>query len=293
MFRRDRSGQKAALRIAERLFPIMKSDFNIYFLTLPENLDPDVYINQNGKESFLKFAKNKIEIQNFIWQSYYQYIDKNSPHSLSLFEKKIKSLCKEVKDKTLGKYFLDNFTQKVNELTPNLNFKKNKFLKLNKISNPLQQTKDVYRERNKFTERELKEFSILYLIANNLDIFRRNIEMISEVTFSNDLVTEFKQRLIDYLMSEKFFDRKKMKLEDFNVKFRDTINLIDINAYVKIISRNKNEKEINYLFNEIISEIKKIDLRERIESLEDKVSLNLDEKLYSELLSLRNQLKGG
>ena len=47
------------------------------------------------------------------------------------------------------------------------------------------------------------------------------------------------------------------------------------------------------MFSEIVSEIKKIDLRERIESLEDKVSLNLDEKLYSELLSLRNQLKEG
>ena len=47
------------------------------------------------------------------------------------------------------------------------------------------------------------------------------------------------------------------------------------------------------LFNEIIGEINKIDLRERIELLENKVSLNLDEKLYSELLSLRNQLKSG
>jgi len=48
----DSSGQKAALRAAERLFPLMKPDFNIYFITLPENLDPDAYINQKGKESF-------------------------------------------------------------------------------------------------------------------------------------------------------------------------------------------------------------------------------------------------
>ena len=42
-----------------------------------------------------------------------------------------------------------------------------------------------------------------------------------------------------------------------------------------------------------MDEIKKIELREKIESLEDKVSLNLDETLYSELLQLRNQLKRG
>ena len=120
----DKSGQRAALRAAEKLFPLMKPDLNIYFLTLPENLDPDTFINQRGKESFLKLSENKKEIQNFIWDSYIQQVDKNDPHSLSLFEKKIKLLCGEVKDKTLGKYLLDNFKSKINDLTPYLNFKK-------------------------------------------------------------------------------------------------------------------------------------------------------------------------
>ena len=42
-----------------------------------------------------------------------------------------------------------------------------------------------------------------------------------------------------------------------------------------------------------MKEMKKIELREKIEFLEDKVSINLDETLYSELLLLRNQLKRG
>jgi len=289
----DSSGQKAAVRAAERLFPLMKADFNIYFLTLPENLDPDSYINQKGKESFLKFVESKIEIQNFVWDSYFQDIDKNNPHSLTLFEKKIKSLCGEVKDRTLAKYFLDNFMRKINELTPNINFRKNNFFKLKNKINPLQKTKDVYRQRNKFEEKELKEFSILFLVINNLDIFRKKIELISEITFSNNIMNEFKKRLIDYLLSEKFFNRKKINLEDFEQKFRDIINLITMNAPIKIIHKNKNEAEIVLMFNEIINEIKKIELRKKIEFLEDKVSINLDETLYSELLLLRNQLKRG
>ena len=83
------------------------------------------------------------------------------------------------------------------------------------------------------------------------------------------------------------------EIEDFEAKFKDLIYHINMYAPVKIISKNKDEKELIIMFNEIIDEIKKIDLRERIESLENKVSLNLDEKLYSELLSLRNQLKSG
>jgi DNA primase len=198
-----------------------------------------------------------------------------------------------MKDRTLAKYFLDDFTRRINELTPNINFRKNNFFKFRKISNPLQKTKDIYKQRNKFEEIDLKEFSILFLVINNLDIFRKKIELISEITFSNNIMNEFKKRLIDYLLSEKFFNRKKINLEDFEQKFRDIINLITMNAPIKIIHKNKNEAEIVLMFNEIINEIKKIELRKKIEFLEDKVSINLDETLYSELLLLRNQLKRG
>ena len=183
--------------------------------------------------------------------------------------------------------------QKMSELTPNLNFKKNNFLKFKKPLNPLQKTKDIYNERNKFEEKELKEFSILFLVINSLDIFRKNIELISEISFSNNIMDELKQKLIDYLLSEKFFEKKKINIDDFDEKFKEMINLINNNAPVKIIYNNKNEKKIIAMFNEIKNEIKKIELREKIEFLENKVSLNLDENLYSELLSLRNQLKGG
>ena len=289
----DASGQKAALRAAERLFPLMKPENNIYFLKLPDNLDPDSYINQKGKDSFLKLVESKTEILNFIWDSYYKDVENNNPYSLTLFEKKIKSLCKEVKDRTLAKYFLDSFTRKINELTPNVKFEKNSFIKFKKKNNPLQQTKDTYKQRYKFQEKELKEFSILFLVIKNLDIFRKNIELVSEIAFSNNDLDDFKKKLIEYLLSEKFFDKKKLDIEDFEKKFKDIINIIEANAPVKIICKNKKEEEITIMFNEIIEEIKKIELKQKIESLEHKVSLNLDENLYKELLDLRNQLKGG
>ena len=289
----DISGQKAALRAAERLFPLMKADYNIYFLTLPENLDPDSYINQKGKEAFLKLTSDKIEIQNFIWDSYFKEVDRKNPHSLTLFEKKIKSLCNEIKDKILAKYFLDNFIQRIGALAPNINFRKSNYFKSKINLNPLQKTKDLYKERNKFEEQELKEFSILFLVMNNLDIFRKKIELISEIAFSNNTMNDFKKKLIDYLLSEKFFDRKKINVEDFEAEFKDIINHITTNAPIKIIHKNKDENEVISMFNEIINEINNLELRKKIESLEDKVSINLDENLYSELLSLRNQLKGG
>ncbi len=289
----DSSGQKAALRAAERIFPLMKPDYNIFFLKLPENLDPDSYINKYGQESFLKLADKKIDILNFIWDSYYDDIDINNPYSLSLFEKKIRQICAEVKDRTLAKYFLENFIQRLNELTPNLSAKKNNFINYKKKYNPLKKTREIYQQRNKFKEKELKEFSIFYLIINNLEIFKKNIELVSEINFSSELMEDLKQELINYLLSEDSDSKNKIDLNQFNRKYTELINIINLNAPIKIISINKKEEEIMVLFNEVINEVKKIDLKTKIESLEDEVSLNLDEKLYSQLLSLRNQLKGG
>ena len=55
----DESGQKAALRIAEKLFPLINEKNKIYFSVIPDGKDPDDFIKQNGKDEFLKLLKKK------------------------------------------------------------------------------------------------------------------------------------------------------------------------------------------------------------------------------------------
>ena len=289
----DSSGKKAALRAAERLFPLLKPDYNIYFLTLPEELDPDSYINQKGKKSFLQLVEEKIEIQSFIWESYYKEVDRTNPHSLSLFEKKIKALCYEVKDKILGKYFLDYFLRRLNELTPSLNFKKNKSVKFKKIYSPLQETMKIYNLRSKFSEITLKEYSFFYLIINNLNNFQDAIELISEIKFSSNLLNNFKDEIISHLISNKEDIKKKLDKNTVDPKFSEIIDSINKFAPVKSIAENKNKVDMMNIFHEIVEEIKQIALNNKIEMLEARVAKEMDGKLYDELLLLKSHLKGG
>jgi len=101
---------------------------------------------------------------------------------------------------------------RINELTPIINFRKNNISKFKKMINPLQKTKEVYKQRNKFEEKELKEFSILFLVINNLDIFRKKIELISEITFSNNIMNEFKKKLLNNPFCYKPNNKKLNKL---------------------------------------------------------------------------------
>ena len=66
----DKSGQQAAIRIAERLFCLINEENKIHFSILNQGKDPDDIVKDLGKEGFLKFLENKIIIQSFIWETY-------------------------------------------------------------------------------------------------------------------------------------------------------------------------------------------------------------------------------
>ena len=114
----DESGQKAALRIGERLFPLINERNKIYFSILPEGKDPDDFIKQNGKDGMIKFLKKKEIIQSFIWNCYLSKIDKQDPYEISKFEKEIKKLSFTIQDETLKKYVIEEFLEKIKKLTP-------------------------------------------------------------------------------------------------------------------------------------------------------------------------------
>ena len=43
-----------------------------------------------------------------------------------------------------------------------------------------------------------------------MNIFRKNIEVVSDVIFSSDTMEKIKQKLINYLLSEKFSEKQNL-----------------------------------------------------------------------------------
>ena len=122
----DESGYKAALRAAENSIKELIPEKKISFLFLPDNHDPDSFITKYGKDYFLDFTnKNLISVHEFIFD-HYQKNTENNPSSLAVFEKNLKTITNTIKDELVKKYVLEFFLSKINELTPNINYKKNK-----------------------------------------------------------------------------------------------------------------------------------------------------------------------
>jgi DNA primase len=282
----DESGQKAALRIAEKLFPLINEKSKIYFSVMPEGQDPDDYIKRNGKNELLKLLKDKQIIQTYIWNYHLSQIDQNNPFEISKFEKEIKKLSYSIQDETLKKYVLEDFLEKIKRLTPIQTSKQNyQYTKFNKKKNYqiLKETKILHHKRKNLSKTQIIEFSILFIILNHFEIASKRIEELSEIKFLSEKNNNLKNTIISSL-SEK---SGLKKIDNEYVKLADEIKE---NSNIQMIVKGKEDQEILELLNELILDYREQNNLRKIESLEKKLINNLDESSYSELIKLKSQL---
>ena len=287
----DYSGQSAALRIAEKLFPLINEENKIYFSIMPEGNDPDDFIKQNGKETFLTFLKEKKIIQIYIWNYHLSKIDRNNPFEISRFEKEIKKLCYSIQDETLRKYVLEDFLEKIKKLTPILNTRQSyqRFQKYNKKQDYqiLNETKTLHQKNSHFSKIQIKEFSILFIMLNYISIASKKIEELSELVFFSDKNESLKKLIISMIIEESDEENIQLKI---NINYNKLIQEINDNSSIQIITKAKNDNDILELLSELLAELKELNNLKKIESLEKELINNLDENSYSELLKLKNQL---
>ena len=287
----DQSGQKAAIRIAEKLMPLINEENKIHFSIMPEGKDPDEYIKENGNENFMSLLKNKQIIQTYIWNYYLQKVDRNNPFEISKFEKEIKKNRYLIKDETLKKYVLEDFLEKIKKLTPIQNTKKNsqyfKFYNKKDDFQILNETKTLHKKNNQFSKIQIKEFSILFIMLNFLDIILKKVEDLSEVTFLSEKNENLKKLIIELLLEGHDKDVIQQKTE---VNYKQLIKEINENSSIQIILKAKNDEAILEILSELLLELKELSNLKKIESLEKKLINNLDESSYSELIKLKSQL---
>ncbi len=286
----DDSGQKAALRIAEKLFPLINEKNKIYFSVMPEGKDPDDFIRQNGKDELLNLLKKKEIIQSFIWNYYLSKIDQNNPYEISKFEKEIKKLTYSIHDETLKKYVLEDFLERIKKLTPIQTSRQNhRFSSFNKKKDYqiLKETKLLYQKRKDLSKIQIIEFSILFIILNNLELASKKIEELSDIEFLAEKNQSLKSLVITSLTEGNDRDTINSKI---NISYEKIIKEINENSSIQIITRNKTEEGILELLEELIQGHKEQSNLRKIESLEQKIINNLDETSYSELIKLKSQL---
>ncbi len=279
----DESGYKAALRAAENSIRELQPEKQISFLFLPDKEDPDSFVNKNGKANFVDFTKqSKVSIHQFIFSHYKKQTD-NNPSSLAIFEKKLRSIANTIKDNFIKKYVLEYFLEKIAELTPHSN-QSYKKLYSKKIKS-LEKTKKHFKESQSLTGVELKEFSLLYLILNNLNLLQANIHLIENIK----LFTEFNKKIFESIII-KLKSGDQITIQDLNLdsQIMEKINKF---ASIKHILKNQptDDQKIIEFLEDISRDLMNYDLEFRIQELESKFSIDMSESTFNELKELKKK----
>ncbi len=279
----DESGYKAALRAAENSIKDIRPEKQISFLFLPDQEDPDSFVNKNGKEYFFDYSKqNKILIHQFIF-NHYKKNTQNNPSSMAIFEKKLRSIANTIKDNYIKKYVLEYFIEKISELTPYTNQNQKNFY--TKKTKSLEKTKKYFNESQSLSGVELKEFSLIYLIVNNLNLMRDHIHLLKDIKLFSEVNKQIFEKIVLKLDSE-----DKLSVESLDIDTQ-LISKITKFAPIKHILQKKNNKdhEVLELFEDIARDLNNYDLEFRIQELESKFSKDLSETTFNELKELKKK----
>jgi DNA primase len=277
----DESGYKAALRAAENSIKELQPEKQISFLFLPDGEDPDSYANKNGKLNFIDFTKQaKISIHQFIFNHYKRQTN-NNPSSMAIFEKKLRSIAGTIKDNFIKKYVLEYFLEQISSLTPHSNMSKKQFY--TKKVRSLKLTQKYIDDTKSFSTIELKEFSFLYLILNNLEIFQENIHLIENIKlYTNE------NKLIFEVILPKLRSGEKFEIKDIEIDPQLVKRIFKFASIKYILNNHKNDKsKIFELLEEFSRDLKNHELEIRIEELESKFSKDLSETTFNEIKKLK------
>ena len=279
----DESGYKAALRAAENSIKELQPEKQISFLFLPDGEDPDSYANKNGKANFIDFTKqSKISIHQFIF-NHYKNQTSNDPSSMAIFEKKLRSVAAMIKDDFIKKYVLEFFLEKISSLTPHSNIGKKQFY-IKKVKS-LDSTKKHFNESKSISGVEIKEFSLLYLIMNNLDIIQENIHLIEDIKLFS-----VENKLIFESLLSKLKSGEKLTLENLSLDSQIIEKIFKFASIKHILNNNQDDQNKMFeLLDEISKDLKNYDLEFRIEQLESKFSKDLSESTFDEIRELKKQ----
>ncbi len=241
MFDGDTSGLKASFKSAIMSLPYLTPSKLLQFIILPNEYDPDTFINEYSLSKFAKYLKNPLSIVDFIFQESSKSIDLQKSDNKVIFDNYIDELVSNIKDSKI-KYFYKN------------EFKSLFFQKLKSFSNKKQSIKIIPKTIS-LKEKQIYSFLTAYL--NHMNLRSEIYSLLTSSELLNDDQTEF----LNFIHKSEFFEididnintnKFPNKLSEIYEKTRDN-SIFQLFSYVRT---DLDSEEVIYEIKESINNLK-------------------------------------
>jgi DNA primase len=101
----DAAGRKAAFRTVDTVLPLLKPGFSVRFTFLPNGLDPDDLIRQQGADAFAQELEKASALFDVFWQREEQEHSLSTPEQRAAFETRLRTQVSGIGDPTVRAHY--------------------------------------------------------------------------------------------------------------------------------------------------------------------------------------------
>ena len=265
----DQAGVNAAKNIAIKSLSFLIPGKSLKFIILPNNLDPDQFLSERGKEDFLDLKNDSLNLSELIWSLILDEISELTPEFIATIDQKIEYYVSKISNNIVAK-----------EYSRFLKNKKDKFLWKN---NSFSKNKTKILNQHEIIE-NLNEKILITILITEKKLFMKYFEEISNLKLRDNNL-EKKKNEIFQLLSENNFDTKN-EFWFKNLFSENELNEINNLKSTHIEKIEEKDKEI--FFHNVINNIRLPNLIKEREHVKEKLLSNNDNSSKNLILRFQN-----
>ena len=291
----DKAGKQASFRASEIALKLLKPNKTLRFINLPDNLDPDDYIKNNGLENFNKYIKNASPLTAIIWDSCLQESNIETPEGKAGFETLLRRKLNLISDKSIKKHYGLLFMEMLDKFFYSKKFDK-KISKFGynekgsrKFNNPLKIKNSILGSGGQLPS------DLEALVISGILIFprliKKHFEILESFQIENLRLRDFRDHLLVFIKKD-YSELNIDLIKEFVQKNYQTFFEKDL-RFANIFWQKKegiNFDQISKVWLEILKDDQHIkSLLKDIETSKDEIKNEEDEKRFIDLIENKDK----
>ncbi|MDG2187405.1 MAG: DNA primase [Hyphomicrobiales bacterium] len=267
----DLAGKNAAIRVIELIFPILKPGFSMNFLFLPDSMDPDDLLKNNGPKALDVLISNSVSLIDLFWNNFMNILDYGTPEDRAKIESHMLSVISKITNAEVKRHYKYEIINKLNAYWKSKSFESNKiFFTSNKVKLP---SKELITKSNKnIIGNSISKGEALYIstIIKYPELVGEYLEEIVSIKLKNDRSMLLNKKIIDYIISNKINNQQASLVLNHikEIGFSSLLKEIyefDLEKIYDFLNTRQDLLKVSLKFKNVLSEINKYHLVSELE----------------------------
>ena len=252
VFDGDTAGKNATLRVYEKYLPLLKINKKLKFVFLPEDLDPEDFINKFGVNEFENILGKAIGIIDLIWSEGLKLVRDNEPETNVIFWNYVREKVNCIEDINIKLAFRDEIEKRIKI------FRRKFDISLKKTLNRYQTNSNLSFSKTELpkTGFEIKIGAIIYIMLLYPNICITHDEKISLIDFKKNDLNKLKDSILQSVFDNPGISSTNLKQDIINKGFAIQITKFMRSNYssrLNLDEKNVSSENVNKTFKELLN----------------------------------------